>query len=108
MNDQSESPERDASLPGSDLPRTVQPLPFFWWLNPWKHMELLFDAYTDHADIANKWRKLYHMHERLWTSDYNERDKRAEERRQDIKRLQDELHKANYTIKTLKKKLRTK
>ena len=71
-------------------------------------MELLFDAYTDHADIANKWRKLYHMHERLWTSDYNERDKRAEERRQDIKRLQDELHKANYTIKTLKKKLRTK
>jgi hypothetical protein len=71
-------------------------------------MELLFDAYTDHADIANKWRKLYHMQERLWTSDCNERDKRAEERRQDIKVLQDELHKANYTIKTLKKKLRTK
>jgi predicted RNase H-like nuclease (RuvC/YqgF family) len=71
-------------------------------------MELLFDAYTDHADIANKWRKLYHMQESLWTSDCNERDKRAEERRQDIKRLQDELHKANYTIKTLKKKLRTK
>lgn len=108
MNNQSDTPERDASLPGSDLPRTVKPLPFFWWLNPWKHMENLFDAYTYHADVANRWRKLYHMQERLWISDAKERDKRMEERRQDIKVLQDELHKANYTIKTLKKKRKSK
>jgi hypothetical protein len=51
----------DTDLPGSDCERTVQPLPFFWWLNPWKHMELLFDAYKDTADVCNGWRRAYHL-----------------------------------------------
>ena len=51
----------DTDLPGSDCERTVQPLPFFWWLNPWKHMELLFDAYKDTADVSNGWRRAYHL-----------------------------------------------
>jgi hypothetical protein len=51
----------DTDLPGSDCERTIQPLPFFWWLNPWKHMELLFDAYKDTADVCNGWRRAYHL-----------------------------------------------
>lgn len=101
-------PERDTSLPGSDLPRTVKPLSFFWWLNPWKHMESLFDAYTDHAEVANRWRELYHLQEKSWIKDSAERDYTTETLRRQVHDLQDMLDDAKLTLKTLKKKRRTK
>jgi hypothetical protein len=51
----------DTDLPGSDCERGVQPLPFFWWLNPWKHIEMLFDAYKDTTEVCNAWRRAYHL-----------------------------------------------
>lgn len=71
----------DTDLPGSDCERGVQPLPFFWWLNPWKHMELLFDAYKDTTEVCNAWRRAYHLQsdeaERQRQSVYDLRDKLA-------------------------------
>jgi len=104
MTDQSDSPERDASLPGSDLPRTVQPLPFFWWLNPWKHMELLFDAYKHHAEVANEWRDLYHMKAKLWKADAAERDEATERLRDELDTMRSERDAANDAVRTLRKK----
>lgn len=90
----------DASLPGSDLPREVKPLPFFWWLNPWKHMELLFDAYKDHAETANAWRARYHL-----------QSEETERQRQTVYDLQNKLDTmrserdaANDAVRTLRKK----
>ena len=90
----------DTSLPGSDLPREVKPLPFFWWLNPWKHMELLFDAYKDHAETANAWRARYHL-----------QSEETERQRQQVYDLQNELETvkaerdaANDAVRTLRKK----
>jgi len=90
----------DTSLPGSDLPREVKPLPFFWWLNPWKHMELLFDAYKDHAETANAWRARYHL-----------QSEETERQRQTVYDLQNELETvkaerdaANDAVRTLRKK----
>lgn len=94
----------DTSLPGSDLPREVKPLPFFWWLNPWKHMELLFDAYKDHAETANAWRARYHQIDKLWTQDSAERDEQVEKLREHITKLTDEREAARFELKTLKKK----
>lgn len=87
-------------LPGSDLPREVKPLPFFWWLNPWKHMELLFDAYKDHAEVANAWRARYHL-----------QSEETERQRQQVYDLQNEFDTvkaerdaANDAVRTLRKK----
>jgi hypothetical protein len=87
----------DTDLPGSDCERTVQPLAFFWWLNPWKHMELLFDAYRHHAEVANEWRDRYHQ--------------QTERQRQTVYDLQNELETvkaerdaANDAVRTLRKK----
>jgi len=98
----------DTSLPGSDLPREVKPLPFFWWLNPWKHMELLFDAYKDHAETANAWRARYHQIDKLWRQDSAERDEQVEKLREHITKLTDEREAARFELKTLKKKSRRK
>lgn len=95
-------------LPGSDLPREVKPLPFFWWLNPWKHMELLFDAYKDHAETANAWRARYHQIDKLWRQDSAERDEQVEKLREHITKLTDEREAARFELKTLKKKSRRK
>ena len=90
----------DTDLPGSDCERTVQPLPFFWWLNPWKHMELLFDAYKDTADVSNGWRRAYHL-----------QSAETERQRQTVYDLQNELETvkaerdaANDAVRTLRKK----
>ena len=90
----------DTDLPGSDCERTVQPLPFFWWLNPWKHMELLFDAYKDTADVSNGWRRAYHL-----------QSAETERQRQTVYDLQNQLDTAkaerdaaNDAVRTLRKK----
>lgn len=93
-----------ASLPASDMPLEVQPLPFFWWLNPWKHMELLFDAYRDHAEVANEWRDRYHQQERLWKADAAERDEAMERLRDDLDMMRGERDAANDAVRTLRKK----
>jgi hypothetical protein len=70
----------DTDLPGSDCERGVQPLPFFWWLNPWRHMELLFDAYKDTTEVCNAWRRAYHL-----------QSDEADRQRQSVYDLRDEL-----------------
>jgi hypothetical protein len=70
----------DTDLPGSDCERGVQPLPFFWWLNPWRHMELLFDAYKDTTEVCNAWRRAYHL-----------QSAEADRQRQSVYDLRDEL-----------------
>lgn len=93
----------DTDLPGSDCERTVQPLPFFWWLNPWKHMELLFDAYRDTADVSNGWRRAYHLQsaetERLRQTVYN-RDNELET----VKAERDAANDAVRYLRNLRKK----
>jgi hypothetical protein len=68
----------DTDLPGSDCERGIKPLPFFWWLNPWRHMELLFNAYKDTTEVCNAWRRAYHLQsdeaERLRQSIYDLRN----------------------------------
>ena len=87
-------------LPGSDCERGIQPLPFFWWINPWKHLELVFDAYKDTTEVCNAWRKAYHLQEA-----------EAERQRQEVYDLQNELDTvkaerdaANDAVRTLRKK----
>ena len=87
-------------LPGSDCERGIQPLPFFWWLNPWKHLELVFDAYKDTTEVCNAWRKAYHLQEA-----------ESERQRQTVYDLQNELDTvkaerdaANDAVRTLRKK----
>lgn len=95
-------------LPGSDLPREVKPLPFFWWLNPWKHMELLFDAYKDHAETANEWRDFYHKEAILWKQDAAERDEATERLQDQLETVKAERDAANDAVRTLRKKSRRK
>ena len=92
----------DTSLPGSDLPREVTPLPFFWWLNPWKHMELLFDAYKDHALTANEWRDLYHKEAIIWKRDAAERDEATERLQDQLDTMRSERDAANDAVRTLR------
>ena len=91
-------------LPGSDLPREVTPLAFFWWLNPWRHMEMLFDAYKDHAETANEWRYLYHMKSILWKRDAAERDKATERLRDELDTMRSERDAANDAVRYLRNK----
>jgi hypothetical protein len=87
-------------LPGSDCERGIQPLPFFWWLNPWKHLELVFDAYKDTTEVCNAWRKAYHL-----------QSAEAERQRTAVYDLQNELEAtrserdaANDAVRHLRKK----
>lgn len=96
----------DISLPGSDLPREVTPLPFFWWLNPWKHMEMLFDAYRDHAETANEWRDLYHKKAILWKRDAAERDEATERLRDELDTMRSERDAANDAVRTLRNRMK--
>lgn len=93
-----------ASLPASDVPLEVKPLAFFWWLNPWKHMELLFDAYRHHAEVANEWRDRYHQDEKLWKADAAERDEATERLRDELDTMRSERDAANDAVRTLRKK----
>lgn len=91
-----------ASLPGSDMPREVKPLAFFWWLNPWKHMELLFDAYKAHAEVANEWRDRYHQDEKLWKAAAAERDEATECIRDELDTTKAERDAANQAVRFLR------
>ena len=51
---------KDDPLPGNDLPAVVNALPFWWWLNPWKTVEQLFELARNHAETANQWRDVAH------------------------------------------------
>jgi hypothetical protein len=91
-----------SSLPASDLPIEVKPLAFFWWLNPWKHMELLFDAYKHHAEVANEWRDRYHLKEKLWKADAAERDEATECIRDELDTTKAERDAANQAVRFLR------
>lgn len=90
----------NTDLPGSDCEREVKPLPFFWWLNPWKHLELVFDAYRDTTEVCNAWRRAYHL-----------QSEETERQRQTVYDLQNKLDTmrserdaANDAVRTLRKK----
>lgn len=89
-------------LPASNLPLEVKPLAFFWWINPWKHMEMLFDAYKHHAEIANEWRDRYHMREKLWKADAAERDEATECLRKELVTAKAERDVANQAVRYLR------
>jgi hypothetical protein len=94
----------DTILPASDLPLEVKPLEFFWWLNPWKHMELLFDAYRHHAEVANEWRDLYHLKAKLWKADASERDDVTERLNDELDTMRSERDAANQAVRFLRNK----
>lgn len=90
----------NTDLPGSDCERTVHVLQFFWWLNPWKQMDLLYDAYKDTTEVCNAWRRAYHL-----------QSAETERQRQTVYDLQNELETvkaerdaANDAVRTLRKK----
>lgn len=90
----------NTDLPGSDCERDIKPLPFFWWLNPWKHLELVFDAYRDTTEVCNAWRRAYHL-----------QSEETERQRQTVYDLKNELDTvkaerdaANDAVRTLRKK----
>lgn len=76
--------------------RLLPELPFWWFLNPWKHVETLHDTLRDTVNDCNDWHKRYDDERAASKADAAERDEAVE-------RLWDELEAANETIKRLKK-----
>lgn len=87
----------NTDLPGSDCERTVHTLHLFWWLNPWKEMDMLYDAYKDTTEVCNAWRRAYHLQ-----SDAIER------LRDELETMRAERDAANDAVRFLRKKPRRK
>lgn len=88
--------------------RLLPELPFWWFLNPWKHVETLHDTLRDTVNDCNDWHKRYDDERAASKADAAERDEAVERLRDELDTMRSERDAANDAVRTLRKKARRK
>ncbi len=84
--------------------RLLPELPFWWFLNPWKHVEQLRETLRDTVNDCNDWHRRYDAERAASKADAAERDEATERLRDELDTMRSERDAANQAVRFLRNK----